>query len=398
MSRLSYYAAVIVFALAVGGQAEFQVNTHVASDQIEPAVAMGDEGDFVVVWRSHITDGRGGGVFARRFDSDGNAMGDEFKVNSAGVCVGDWAPAVAMSSSGSIVILWVVPDDDGTCIVARMFDLDGLPLTEEWKVSPSPGTFQSMPSIAMNTEGAFVVVWTDWCGQGYIGRSYVAGRVYDAEGIAICETFRVTDDPQAIGPDVAMDEAGRFVVTWLRSGDLYNRPYGEYVMLRQYRADGTPCGRAAALTENLNSRWYAPSIATGLDGRFVVTWAIGPFPYDIFAQSLDSACSPITEPYLVNTIMDGNQGHPRIATSGQGDYLIVWDSHEPDGSCCVCGQFLTQDGELPGGELLLSTPTGGLNWYPDAAMTSDGRYVVVWVGQQQEGSDYDIFAQTGMLE
>ncbi len=87
----------IVLALATGAFAQIQVNGYGPHHQTHPAVAMNDDGDFVVVWRSHVADGRGGGVFARRFDADGTALGDEFKVNLSDVDVDNWSPAVAMA-------------------------------------------------------------------------------------------------------------------------------------------------------------------------------------------------------------------------------------------------------------------------------------------------------------
>lgn len=269
-------------------------------------------------------------------------------------------------------------------------------MSEPWTVSAVSKMTQSTPSIAMNASGAFVVVWTHWDGGLYIGRNYVAGCVYDANGLPVSEAFQIADDPQALWPDVAMDDTGRFIVTWLRMGDTYNRPYGEYVMIRQYQADGTPCDKAISLTEDLNSRWYAPSVAASFEGQFVVTWAVGPFPYDIVAQSFNSTCELIGPLCRVNTIVEGNQGHPRVATNGAGDYLIVWDCHDRNGGCDISGQLFTQTCTMPGDELLFSTPTGRLNWYPDIAMSPDGHYVVVWIGQAEDSeSGYDIFAQTG---
>lgn len=388
----------ILLALAVGGQAEFQVNTYAHRDQIQPAVAVNDAGDFAVLWRSHVADGRGGGVHARCFAADGTAYGDEFQVNTSEADVSDWAPAVAMSPSGTIVALWVTDENGPGNIAARMFDVQGTPLTDEWRVSPTSKIAQSTPSIAMNAGGTFVVVWTTWLGSTYIGRHQISGRLFDPEGIAIGGEFQIADHGQAVGPDVAMDESGRFVVTWMRLGDTYNRPYGEYVMVRQYQADGMPCNAAIQLTGDLRSRWYTPSVAAGLDGRFVLTWAMGPFPYDIYAQSFDSTCGLIDGLCMINTVIEGNQGHPRVTTDGQGDYLIVWDSHDSDGAACVCGQLFTQDCTLPGDQMLFSAPTGRLNWYPDAAMAPNGRYVVTWIGQAGDSeSGYDIFAQTGSL-
>ena len=53
-----YFASiVIVLAVAIMCQAEFQVNTYTDDDQQYPAIAMDSNGNFVVVWRSEGQDG-----------------------------------------------------------------------------------------------------------------------------------------------------------------------------------------------------------------------------------------------------------------------------------------------------------------------------------------------------
>ena len=131
-------------------------------------------------------------------------------------------------------------------------------------------------------------------------------------------------------------------------------------------------------------------------GGFIVAWAIGPFPYDICAQPFDSAAVPITPPYMVNTTMKGNQGHPSIASNGGEDYLIVWDCHNVSGTgCSVRAQFCSRDGEICGDEVALNSKDTGRHWYPDAALAADGRYVVVWISENVDGSGYGIFAEVG---
>jgi hypothetical protein len=397
MSRLTFCAVLgVVSVLVVSGQAEIQVNTYGEHNQTDPVVAMSDEGNFVVVWRSHAADGRGGGVYARRFDANGTALSDEFQVNISAVDADNWAPAVAMGPSGRFVVAWPAASEGDSDLVARVYDAAGTSTTEELPVAVSPIAAASTPSIAMNASGAFVVIWTNWHGDRYVGKSYAAGRVYDPDGQPVSDEFDICDRPQQKWPDVAMDESGRFVVTWIRMGDTYCRPYGEYIMIRQFEADGTPLGRATPLTDDLNSRWYGPSVASGRDGGFLVTWAVGPFPYDIVAQAFDADAVPLAPPLAVNTVMDGNQGHPRVASDGDDDYLVVWDSHASDASgCCVRGQFCTQDGEVYEGEMVLNTDTSERCWYPDAAMAPDESYVVVWIGESSAGSGYDVFAEVG---
>ncbi len=385
-----------ILVAAVGGMAEIQVNSYTQHHQTRAAVAMNGTGDFVVVWRSHLADGRGGGVYGRCFAADGTPAGEEFKVNVSALDVDGWRPVVAMNSSGGFVVVWVAARPDGSNTVARMYDAQGVALTDEFPVGTAPNAIESGPSIAMNSSGTFVVVWTSWYDDGYLGESYVSGCVYDPDGSPMTDAFLVDDMPQGNWPDVAMDEAGGFVITWIRMGDTYNRPYGEYIMYRRYRADGLPIGKAVQVTDDLNSRWYGPSVAAGCDGSFILTWAVGPFPYDIWAQPFDSSALPITEAYPVNTDVQGNQGHPRIACGGGQSYLIVWDSDGLDGAtCCVRGQLCTGCGELVGDELRLAPAAMQRQWYPDAAMTPDGRYVVVWVALGQDGSGYGVFADVG---
>jgi hypothetical protein len=62
----------------IGG--EFQVNTYYTEDyQHESSIAMDDSGNFVIAWQSLDQDGYGYGVYAQKFDREGNKIGDEFK-------------------------------------------------------------------------------------------------------------------------------------------------------------------------------------------------------------------------------------------------------------------------------------------------------------------------------
>ena len=395
MFREKFCALVAVLLMAAGPVwAEFQVNSYTAHCQTHPAVAVNEAGDFVVAWRSNVNDGRGGGVYARCFDAGGAPTCEEFKVNVSQADVDNWTPAVTISPAGNLVVAWVAVRDDDCDVVARMFDPQGQAITDEFRVNESTSkTGQSMPCIAMDSTGRFVVVWTNWSEGRYSGKSHVVGRVFEPDGTPSSGDFVISDNTNADWPDIGMDDSGRFVVAWIRMGDTYNRPYGEYIMFRRYEADGTPAGGAVQVTEDLNSRWYGPAVAVGDAGEFTVTWAIGPFPYDIAAQHFNADGAAVTEPYMVNTCIEGNQGHPQIAGDGQGEYLIVWDSQGQDGSCSgVYAQRCTQAGELIGDEFQVNTFVQDRQWYADVAATGD-KYVVVWTSENQDGSGYGIFGE-----
>jgi hypothetical protein len=395
-----YVLAALLLAITVAGWAEFQVNEYTEHDQTYPAVAMNEAGDFAVAWRSHQCDGRGGGVYVRRFLADGTPACGEFKANVFPVNVDGWTPAIAITPTGDIIVVWVAMRDGNCDVMARSFDPQGTPITEEFQVNePDSGAGQSMPSIAMSPAGGFVVVWTNWSEGCSSGKSHVMGRVYAPDCTPQTRQFVVSDNTNADWPDVAMDASGRFTVAWIRMGDMYNRPYGEYILFRRYQPDGTPACDPVQITTDLNSRWYGPSVAAADSGEFIVTWAIGPFPYDIVAQDFDANGVATTQPYMVNTCREGNQGHPRVAGNGRGDFLVVWDSQGQSGSGLgVLGQQCMCTGEFAGGECLMASCADGRQWYPDVAVEPTGRYVVVWISEGQDGSGYGIFGQMGQLD
>jgi len=395
MFREKFCALLVLLLLSAGpGWAEFQVNDYTSRSQTHPAVATNEAGDFVVAWRSQANDGRGGGVYARCFDADGAPTSQEFKVNVSQADVDNWTPAVAVSPGGDFVVIWVAVSDGHCDLLGRIFDLQGQAITDEFQVNESTSKAgQSMPCIAMDSMGRFVVAWTEWSGGCYTGKSHVVGRVFESDGTPSSGDFVISDNTNADWPDIGMDDAGRFVVAWIRMGDTYNRPYGEYIMFRRYEADGIPAGGAVRVTGDLNSRWYGPSVAVDDSGQFAVTWAMGPFPYDIVAQHFGPDGVAVTEPYMVNTRRECNQGHPRIAGDGQGEYLIVWDSLNQDGSCSgVFGQRCLRDGAPVGDEFQINTFVQDRQWYADVATAGD-KYVVVWTSENQDGSGYGIFGE-----
>jgi hypothetical protein len=112
---------------------EFLVNTHTALHQLDPQVAMGARGDFVVVWTDAFEDGSGNGVFARSFSRDGVAQGGEFQVNSH--TEGLQSMPSAASGGGRTIVTW----SQGEIFAQRFakpiaFDVDGdgavAPLTD----------------------------------------------------------------------------------------------------------------------------------------------------------------------------------------------------------------------------------------------------------------------------
>lgn len=92
---------------------EFRINTATYSGQVSRSLDVDPAGNFVVVWYSFHQDGSGWGVFAQRYNALGATVGTEFQMNS--YTTNDQSfPAVALGADGNSVMVWYSFGQDGS--------------------------------------------------------------------------------------------------------------------------------------------------------------------------------------------------------------------------------------------------------------------------------------------
>jgi hypothetical protein len=89
---------------------EFLVNDSVLPfDQLEPRMAASKlpsgQGVFVIVWEDWGNDGDGAGIWARRYNTQGQAIGAEFQVNQT-TAADQKLPEVAVDHVGNFIVTW----------------------------------------------------------------------------------------------------------------------------------------------------------------------------------------------------------------------------------------------------------------------------------------------------
>lgn len=249
----------------------FQVNTYVTGDQSWPHVAISQTGSFIITWQSMGQDGSGYGIFAQRYDINGNQVGGEFQVNTTTI-YDQTRPHIANSSSdGSFVITWDgnMSYSSGSRVFAQRYNSSGVPLGTEFQVN----TFSSeegQNNVAMASGGSFVVTWMSWPQDGS-GEGVYAQR-YDVVGNPVGSEFRVntyTTDRQEM-PAVSMSPDGSFVITWGSAGqEGFENEYG--IFAKRYRANGIADGPEFQVNTYTNENQTWPAVAAK-NGSFVITW------------------------------------------------------------------------------------------------------------------------------
>jgi hypothetical protein len=190
--------ASILLHSGIAGAWDDTVVTTFAGHQGDPAVAVSDSGTSVIVWYGS-GEGDTLGIFGRRFAADGTPMGGEFRVNTVTVEEQDDC-AVAMNGSGAFVVVWEsdLQDGDEEGIYARRYDASGTPLDlVEIQVSTVSTDRQLDPNVAMADDGRFVVVWEAFPNfDGSAGAVYA--RLFGADGIPTTGTFWSTAPPSTV--------------------------------------------------------------------------------------------------------------------------------------------------------------------------------------------------------
>lgn len=92
------------------------------------------------------------------FDEDG-LVGDPLFLTIAQAFGDEMPPAVAMDQLGNFVMVWQASDGDGQGIYARNYDNEGTPIDDSFTVNQVIDYDQVSPTVSMNQSGQFVVAW-----------------------------------------------------------------------------------------------------------------------------------------------------------------------------------------------------------------------------------------------
>ena len=310
--------------VALGG--EFQINTYTDDHQLRPEVTALEDGGFVVVWTSLGQDGSGLGIYGQRFNADGTPDGGEFQVNTTTSNSQDRQSVTALPDGEFIVAWasWLQEGNNGYEVYAQRFDSDGDPVGVETRINTTITENQSHPELATLEDGGYVVIWNSFGHDGYRGGIY--GQRFDANGVAVGTEFLVntiTDGDQANAQIVALTDGG-FLVMWnteLQDGGLTE------VAAQQFDANGDPVGSEFIINTERSGYQSRPAAAQLNDGSVVVVWDSDGQDGDgrgVFARVLLEQI----EGTEANDLIYGTQENDLIFGHGGRDVLIGGEGND----------------------------------------------------------------------
>jgi Ca2+-binding RTX toxin-like protein/subtilisin-like proprotein convertase family protein len=377
------------------GPAETRVNTTTNSEQQYPSVTALADGGWVVTWMSLHQDGSGYGVFGQRYGADGTAQGGEFRANTF-KNLSQQEPSVTALADGGWVVTWMSHVQDGSDwgVFGQRYDADGVAQGSEFRANTYTISEQQYPSVTALADGGWVVTWMSHVQDG--SEWGVFGQRYGADGTAQGSEFRAntyTNSSQH-NPSVTALADGGWVVTWMSNGQDGSN-HG--VFGQRYGVDGAALGVEFRANTYTNGDQIYPSVTALADGGWVVTWMSiyqdGSI-YGIFGQRYGADGVTRGTEFAVNTYTNHEQQYPSVTALADGGWVVTWMSHGQDGSDWgVFGQRFGADGAAQDSEFRVNTYTSSTQFYPSVTALVDGGWVVTWMSNGQDGSNYGIYSQ-----
>jgi hypothetical protein len=298
--------------------------------------------------------------------------------------VENWSPVMSrsISKSGSVAGRLVEPLEG-----RRLLSGTPVPVNDatEFQVNVQTAGPQEMSigdrSVATDAQGNFVVAWHSINN----GVSNLYARRYDAAGNALGGEIKVNTQSGVYSIpsySVAMNAGGSFVVVWRHAYTVSKNTTSSDVHGQRFDPAGSPVGGEFVASSSANGHSY-PTVGMADDGSFVVAWMRDSGSqkegWNVYGQRFAASGAKVGAEFRVNDYLPGEQGHPSLATDGQGNFLLAWQSPNQDGSDLgVYAKRYNATGAATSGEFRVNVKTSGRQNEPSAALLPDGGFVAVW--------------------
>jgi hypothetical protein len=362
----------------------------------DPKISMASDGRHAVTWTGEDTDRSVFNAYVRTVNSDGLPVSHNVLVSKAPAGDRRVRPDVAMCESGSFAVTWRDDQAGKWQVYMQEFNSLGDPVGSNVKVNDVEGT-ESLwdPAIAGTANNEFLVVWGDDRHVTYD----VFGQLSTADPVEGGTDFQINDDvgtsTQYI-PDMSGSESGQFVIAWTDRRDGFRNCYAQ-----RYDHMGNPIGANFRVNDSDMSDSWGSAVASDGDGNFAIVWRdyrhVGRM--DIYAQRYDSDGNPIDNNFMVNDVPAEYRtvyAFVEIDMNDSGEFVVVWNDMR-GGTIDVFGQKYGATGEAIGSNFLVNKSVWGSQRDPSVAIDDNGDFVVTWFNDQSgnQGIYFQMYDSAG---
>lgn len=253
---------------------------------------------------------------------------------------------------------------------------------------------QVYPSLSISPSGGYLV-WQDNITDG--DAAGISALKLDGSLAGTLSTFRVNEIGAGLQerPVVSGLKNGGAAFVWVGGNIGFQHVFGRFM-----GPGGWVTGDVLINTAT-NQFQSEASVATLTNGNVVVTWSsssqVSPTSLrDVYFQILTPTGQKFGAETLVNQTTAYNQRTAALAALSDGRFVVVWVSEQQrfENSVDLYGRFFTATGQPASSEFLINSSTN-VCANPSVAAAPDGGFVVAWMERdlQNNVNGWEIFAR-----
>ena len=313
-----------------------------------------------------------GKVTNQIYDVDRNEVGGEIEIQTEGKF--SWASS-SVFQDGSFIITWSDWDDTGmspnTKVYAQKFDIDGNAAGNKFRLDSDPTHYtQNTSYVAVSSDGSYAIVWNGHYADDGVGNVFMKAQLFDASGNTIGNVFQpykpIEDDTnQTIENFIALDN-GTFLVTWYENSSVDEND-GSYFLIMD--EDGNALGDRVKIADERISH----EVKQLSDGSIVFAYEMD----GVYLKKYDSSGNEVSTENQANTSSDGFQNSVEIASLSDGNFIISWRSNHT-GSYEIYSRNYDSDCNPLNSETMVNITSGNTNYNNSVVEMSDGDILHYW--------------------
>jgi len=365
-------------------------------NQFLPSISMAPNGDFAVAWMDSSENSAGTyQVLTRGFELSGRPKFPGITVNSQ-IGSSNQNPDIAIGSEGQFVVVWENHNGYGDFDVKMVgYNADGTEYFGEITVNSVSTGNQTSPAVAIAEDGTFIVVWEDDADNNGKSEILMAGFHPDGSKRVSDAQINTQSGGNQNNPDIVMKSDGDGVIVWESDNEA-----DDLFQINVVGIDINGAERFSEMTVNAvtSGQHSNPSVDMNTDGSFVVTWeddSDGNEFYEIYVAGFNSNGIKQFGNTTVNAIPGGQQLRSSIAMSEIGDFIVTFqDDNDGNGYYQIFASEFNADGlRKTESDFTVNENGGGQQFNPVIAMKDINSYVILWEDDMNNNNYYEVLAR-----
>lgn len=284
-----------------------------------PSISKLKNNNFVIAWESWKYEFRAdySYITAQRYSIDDGLIGNNIFVNERDSNRSSNFSSVCSLNDDDFLVSW----RNGSLLSARRFDSNGVALSNDFYIKlDSKIAYPYWPSVSSDTSGNYVFVWEDM----RFGTKDIFIQKYDKFNNPYGSNIKATDDGESsfeTDPAIIADEKKNYLVAWNDKRDGFSQVYAQ-----PYSANGNPIGPNIKISYmNENNQFYGslkPTIRIDNKGNYVIAWI---YNYNIFIQKLSQEGKLIGDNLKITDQNFREVNQIDIKFNSINTMFIIWD-------------------------------------------------------------------------